>query len=294
MTRNYPIVKVKTKDKITLHGLLTEPKNPSKTIVIHLHGSSGNFYGNAYFGLLTKSIVDLGVTYLATNNRGSAVYQLEKGQPYKGVSLEKFKDCILDIDAWIEFALSKGYEKIILEGHSYGTEKSVYYMNKGKYANKIIGVMLFGFSDNVGTQIKYEKSIGKNYRQEAEEINASGEPWKLLSDYFGLCGEMPISAQTYLHGFTEDCENAIALPLRKGKGLTFFQNIKVPILGVISDDEDGEYTIIPIKEASDLLESENELAEVKIIKDTNHVFTGKEKKLVEIVVDFLRRRILNK
>lgn len=294
MTRNYPIVKVKTSDNFSLHGLLSEPVNPSKEIVIHIHGSSGSFYWNDYFGLLTNSVIDLGIAYLATNNRGSGVYELEKGSEYSGVSLEKFEDCVLDIDAWIEFALSEGYEKIILEGHSYGTEKSVYYMNKGKYVDKVIGVMLFGFSDNVGTQIKYEKSIGKNYRQEAEEINASGEPWKLLSDYFGLCGEMPISAQTYLHGFTEDCENAIALPLRKGKDLTFFQNIKVPILGVISDDEDGEYTIIPIKDAIELIKSENKLAEAYIIKNTDHIFTGKEKELVEIVIDFLKRRILSK
>jgi alpha/beta superfamily hydrolase len=292
-TTNYPIVNVKTEDELTLHGILTEPVNPAKTIVIHIHGSSGNFYWNSYFELLTKSVVDLGIAYLATNNRGSGVYELVKGEFYHGVSLEKFEDCLLDIDAWIEFALSKGYENIILEGHSYGTEKSVYYMNKGKYANKVTGVMLFGFSDNVGTQIKYEKNIGKSYRQEAEELNNKGESWKLLSDYFGLCGEMPISAQTYLHGFTEDSENAIALPLRQGRDLTFFQNIKVPILGVISDDEDGEYTVIPIKDAVELLRSENELAEACIIKDTNHVFAGKEKELVDIVMDFLERRLLN-
>ncbi len=294
MSTNYPIVKVKTKDEFTLHGMLTKPEDFSKTIVIHFHGCAGSFYGNIYFEQLTKSIIDLGLAFLATNNRGSGVYHLEKGSPYSGVSLEKFEDCILDIDAWIEFALSRGYENIILEGHSYGTEKSVYYMNKGKYADKVIGVMLFGFSDNVGTQIKYEKSIGKSYKQEAEELNSKGEAWKLLSDYFGLSGEMPISAQTYLHGFTEDSENANALPLRKGRDLTFFKNIKVPILGVISDDEDGEYTIIPIKDAVELLKSENKLAEAYIIKDTDHVFTGKEKELIETVIDFLKRRVLNK
>src|SRR5579885_657205 len=219
---NYPIVYVKTKDNLKLHGLLTEPSEPSKTIVIHLHGSSGNFYGNSYFGELTKSVVDLGVAYLSTNNRGNHVYELEKDNFYYGVSLEKFEDCIVDIDAWIEFAIGKGYENIILEGHSYGTEKIVYYMNKGKYVDRVKGITLLGFSDNVGTQLKYEKKVGKSYREEAEELNNKGEGWKLLSDYFGLCGEMPISAQTYLHGFTEDSENAIALPLRKGKGLTFF------------------------------------------------------------------------
>lgn len=294
MNTNYPIVKVQTRDGLTLHGLLTEPEKPSETIIVHIHGTAGSFYWNGYYELLTKSTIDLGIAYLATNNRGSGVYDLEKGSAYQGASLEKFEDCVLDIDAWIEFALSKGYEKIILEGHSYGTEKSVYYLNKGKYADNVIGVMLFGFSDNVGTQLKYEKNIEKNYRQEAEEISNAGEPWKLLNDYFGLCGEMPISAQTYLHGFTEDSENAIALPLRKGKDLTLFQNIKVPILGVISDKEDGEYTIIPIKDAVELLKSENKLAEAYIINNTNHLFTGKEKELADITADFLKRRILDK
>lgn len=288
----YPIVSIKTKDGLKLHGLLIEPTQPSKTILIHLHGSSGNFYGNSYFEELTNSVVDLGIAYLSTNNRGNHVYELEKGSFYYGVSLEKFEDCVLDIDAWIEFALNKGYENIILEGHSYGTEKIVYYMNKGKYADKVKGVTLLGFSDNVGTQLKYEKKVGKSYREEAEELNNKGEGWKLLSDYFGLCGEMPISAQTYLHGFTEDSENAIALPLRKGKDLTFFQNIKVPILGVISDNEESEYTIIPIKEAIELLKSENNFAEAYIIEGTDHVFSGKEKELIETIVDFLKRRIL--
>jgi dipeptidyl aminopeptidase/acylaminoacyl peptidase len=75
----YPIVKVKTPDGLTLHGLSTEPQKPAKTIVIHLHGSAGNFYGNSYFEQLTNSVIGLGIAYLATNNRGSGVYELEKG-----------------------------------------------------------------------------------------------------------------------------------------------------------------------------------------------------------------------
>lgn len=46
---NYPIVKVKTEDGLGLHGLFTEPIESTKTIVIHIHGSAGNFYGNNYF-----------------------------------------------------------------------------------------------------------------------------------------------------------------------------------------------------------------------------------------------------
>ena len=52
---------------------------------------------------------------------------------------------------------------------------------------------------------------------------------RLLSDLFGLCGELPISAQTYLHCFTGHSANALALPLRQGGNLTSFQNIHVPM-----------------------------------------------------------------
>jgi hypothetical protein len=35
----YPIVNVKTRDGLMLHGLLSEPTQPAKTIDIHLHGA---------------------------------------------------------------------------------------------------------------------------------------------------------------------------------------------------------------------------------------------------------------
>lgn len=119
----YPIVQVQTRDGLWLHGLLSEPGQPAHTIAIHIHGAGGNFYGNTYFEKLTQRVVELGIAYLSTNNRGAGVYELEKGSIGHGVALEKFVDCILDIDAWIEFALGRGYEQIVLEGHSYGTEK---------------------------------------------------------------------------------------------------------------------------------------------------------------------------
>ena len=284
---SYPIVNVKTSDGLILHGLLTEPVKPAKTIDIHIHGAGGNFYGNSYFEGLTHRLVDLGIAYLSTNNRGAGVYELEKGSISHGVSLEKFADCLLDIDAWIEFALEKGYENIVLEGHSYGTEKIVYYMNESRHKDRVKGVILLGFSDNVGAQMKYELSIGKSYLQEAQELASKGENERLLSDLFGLCGELPISAQTYLHCFTDHSANAIALPLRQGGNLTYFQNIHVPILGVIGDQDDSEYTVIPIKDAVELLKTENSQAEVYQVEKSDHVFSGREAEVIALITDFM-------
>lgn len=289
---NGELVQVKTSDNLPLSGFLTQPKKNSTDIILNLHGTSGNFYWNNFYESLSKMALDLGFAFLATNNRGAGVYELEIGTISHGASLEKFEDCLLDIDAWIEFCLNKGYKNIILEGHSFGTEKSVYYMAKGKCKDNIKAVILLGFSDNVGTQQRYEKKIGKNYFDEARKLVSEGKSEQLLSDLKGLAGELPISAQTYLNFFSENSENSIALPLRKGRDLTNFQNIQVPVLGVIGDKEDGEYTIIPIQEAMNLLKSENKLAEAYQIKNCSHGFDGKEVELVKIVQDFLKRRVL--
>lgn len=288
----YPIVNVTTADGLSLHGLLLTPDHPTRTVLLHIHGAAGNFYGNSYFEKLSNAVRELGIAYLATNNRGSGVYELEKGTVSHGVALETFEDCLLDIDAWIELALDRGYDQVILEGHSYGTEKSVYYMNLGKCRDQVKAVILFGFSDNVGCQFAYEKKVGRSYLTEAAGLQSRGEEYRLLDDIFGLCGELPISAQTYLTCFMEGSENAKALPLRHGRDLTFFRNIHVPILGVIGDQEDKEYTVIPIKEAIDLLKAENSLAEVHQIGNCGHGFAGKETQLVALVTDFIRRRVL--
>ena len=41
--------------------------------------------------------------------------------------LWKFTDCLLDIEGAINYAKEKGYKDIILEGHSYGCNKVIYY-----------------------------------------------------------------------------------------------------------------------------------------------------------------------
>ncbi len=288
----YPVVKVKTVDGLILHGLFVEPKAISKTIIIHIHGTSGSFYWNEFHENLVDLVSELGIAYLTTNNRGAGVYEVEKGSIYCGAAVEKFEDCVNDIDAWIEFALERGYDNIILEGHSFGTEKCVYYMNKGRNVEKIKGVVLLGFSDTVGTQKKYEQLVGRNCSDEAKQLEAKGEDFRLVQDIFGLAGELPISAGTYLNYFSKGSELSKALPFGEGKGLSFFKNIRVPILAVIGDNDSGEYTIIPIKDACTLLQSENNLAEVLQITDCGHGFEGKEKELTDAVEDFIKRRIL--
>lgn len=266
----YPIVNVKTKDDLFLHGLLL---NKSKSVLISIHGTAGNFYEEDFI----ETLANLDISILSTNNRGAGVLQ---AYPEGGAATEHFEDCLIDIDAWIEFAESKGYENIVLLGHSLGTEKIVYYMNKGKHKDKVKAVILLGFSDSYGTQ----KAYG-DFMAEAEELVKNKKPNHFIaSDWLSHAGVLPKNADSYINFFREGSELSKALPFHK-KELKFYKNISVPILAIIGDEK--EYTLIPIKEAIELLKKENDLTEVHQIKDCSHDFEGKEEELTNLISAFL-------
>jgi len=277
------IVDVETKDKLPLYGLLSESNK--NTIVINIHGTGSNFYENDFAGPLAEALGDNGISFLSTNNRGASVLQ---AYPPCGSAMEHFEDCLLDIDAWVEFVISKGYSKIILQGHSLGAEKLVYFMSHGKYKDKISAVILLGFSDSFGHQEQYD-SESKLMIEAKKLIKENKGHQFLTSDWLSHSGVMPKNADSFVNFFSEDSELSKSLPLRKGDKLELFSKISVPILAVIGDQK--EYTIIPIKDAINLLNKENSLTESHQIENCDHSFEGKEAELTKIILNFLKSKI---
>jgi pimeloyl-ACP methyl ester carboxylesterase len=289
----YPIVKVNTKDGYLLHGMLSEPNIKSQTIVIHFHGSAGNFYFNDFYPPLIKLADDLNIAFLSTNNRGADVYNLETGTKYTGAAIEVFEECLLDIDAWLEFALLKGYKNIILEGHSFGTNKIQYYALNGTHKSDIKALILLGFTDSYGGQLEYLNRIKKSNEdilKEAEELVSKGRPYQLLSDLDINWGELPQSAQSYLNFMSIDSALSNVLPLGQSeKEFTNFKKINIPILGIVGDT--GECTVVPPKEAVEKLNKENNNAECYMIENCNHSYQGRESELIKIIEKFLKKII---
>jgi pimeloyl-ACP methyl ester carboxylesterase len=279
----YPIVKIKTADNIELHGLMTEPDIKTDKILINIHGTASNFYMEDYAIFFAQNLPEQGIAVLFTNNRGNNVME---GFQNAGAALERFEASVLDIDAWIKYALDEGYRRIILQGHSLGTEKAVYYMNKGGYIDKVAGVILLGFSDSYGNQSRIAQNFKTDPMIEAKELVAQGKSEQfLISNWRPHGGGLPKSAASYLNFFSPGSELAKALPLHQNKGLLFYQNIKVPILAVAGDQD--PYTYLPVQEAAALLEKENVLTKTVIMPGTGHDFIGKEKELAGIVSAFI-------
>ena len=283
----YPIVYVYTEDYYWLAGMLLEAPN-SKTVYLHTHGTASNFYDELFVETLTEKFLENNISMLTVNNRGANVYD-----PYQqtGLAVEKFEDCIKDIDAWIELALAEGYENIILSGHSLGAEKAVYYMSKGKYADKIKKLVLLAPANSTGYHIfdhdgepskKNKKRLSQLLKEALQLINENKGDEFLSRDAYG--GIAPKSAESFVDFLGRDSELARALPFHTGK-LELFSRIKTPVLAVIGDQE--EFTAIRQKEALELMEKENSLTKTVMVKNCDHDFQGREDRLAEVVLRFL-------
>lgn len=278
----YPIVKVKTPDNLSLFGLLAEA-NSTKTILINIHGTASAFYVEEFEEEFVKTLPEKDISVLFTNNRGNFI--MESWQK-TGAALEKFEDCLIDIDTWVEFVLKKGYKQIFLQGHSLGSEKVVYYMEKGKYKDKISGVILLGFTDSYGVQMKFLKTLNVDPAVEARRLINENKGEQFIDTlWLSHAGVLPQSAESYLNFFSPDSELSKALPLRQGKDLKYFRNIKVPILAITTDPD--PWAVVPLHESADLLRKENGLAKVEILSGTNHSFEGKQKEVVQLVNNFV-------
>ena len=106
-----PIVSVTTSDKLELYGMLLESKKKD-SVIINIHGTADNFFTNKFIREIAKEVSLLNISMLSVNNRGT--YGLDVYQKV-GAAVEIFEKCVIDIDAWIAYALKLGYKNIILQ-----------------------------------------------------------------------------------------------------------------------------------------------------------------------------------
>jgi pimeloyl-ACP methyl ester carboxylesterase len=134
------IVRTFTSDNLNLQGMLCPPNETGNgRLVLHVHGSYGNFYENLFLDSMAAAYTSAGAAFLTVNTRGHDYYADFKmkraGGGYDerriGGFLERFEECLLDIKAWIDFAAGEGYGSVLLQGHSLGAMKATFYCARG-------------------------------------------------------------------------------------------------------------------------------------------------------------------
>ncbi|MFC1825349.1 alpha/beta hydrolase family protein [Thermodesulfobacteriota bacterium] len=119
------LVSTRTEDGVLLHGALFEPRTAGPVAALLTHGGWGNFYtGLGRF--LPGTLAANGIACLSLNNRGHDYGTVADGEPCIGLLREQFEDSPQDMAAGLRMLKERGYKRLVLIAHSYGSAKAAY------------------------------------------------------------------------------------------------------------------------------------------------------------------------
>ena len=206
-------------------------------------------------------------------------------------ALERFEDCVEDIQTWVDYVKKIGYTEIWLQAHSLGAPKIAYYMDMVKPDN-IAGLILLSPSEMIG--LVHDPIGQKDFDAmypEAIKLVAENKPDTILSHK--LWGENLMSAGTFLNLFDEDTNSAIFNYANPELGWKTVNNTDVPVLAITGTKDDGIATVMEPHLAMKKLESElisSKRVKTIVYDGAEHDFIGFEERLVKDVVEFIQAK----
>lgn len=280
-----------TEDEIELVGLLERPTNPTKRVVISVHGMQSNCLKRRE-DILSKEISNAGVAYFAFNNRGAELITYTRKTTGEkilngGSVYEDVLDGYYDIKGAINKMLELGYTDIYLQGHSLGCTKIVYTYNKLKNENNvknIKGIMLLSLVDIPDCQ-KYD--LGDKYAEMMEYAENKEKEGK-LNDLMPIESfDHPICVRSYLRYFKYNKDIDFARFWDKDYNFKELNNIQIPLFlrwGNVHD--------LVLQNLSNLIEIlkskiQNEKLDIGYIDGADHGYTGKEETLAKEIISFI-------
>lgn len=147
-----------TEDGILLRGILSRGKEENETVVVHINGrGSGQF--NNMTSRMRNFYIQNNIDFFSYDQRfwqyGEKVFKKEED-----VGKYSVEDAQKDLKGALKFVKELGYQNIILEGHSLGTEIATKYLNNN-FDDKISRLILMSPSDHIEAM----KNIPKTYKE---------------------------------------------------------------------------------------------------------------------------------
>lgn len=283
-------VRVFSKDGLELHGFFCPPKNARRKIgVLHIHGLAGNFYENRFIDYVANQTNEKGYAFLTVNTRGhdyisDFIKKTDTGIRYVqiGGAFEIFEECIHDISSWIDFLETRGYNKIILEGHSTGALKVIFYLNQ-TLDKRIGGLILLSPSDDIGLQKNALKGKYKESLNFANNVILEGKSEELMPARFF---EYPVSPKTYIDMFGPRTKRGIFSLHDPTSKFDALARINCPTLVVYGTVEEA---IVDNKVELALSTFQKTVikCEAKAIEGAPHNYLNHEKEVATLVTNWL-------
>ncbi len=285
---NCSLEEIVTKDGLLLQGMFSESKIKKRRAVLWMHGLSSAFYHEVKLTkLLVEALENKGWGFAHFNSRGhdllSGIRKKDSTSPYgysyyqAGAGAEIFKECILDIDAGIDFLIAKGYDEIVLIGHSTGANKACYYA-AAENNSHVISVILSGpISDRLSAP------DARKHLPFMKKLICEGKGDNLLFGYHFF----PLTPKRFISLFDPRSSEDVFDYGEEEPKLVMFSKIKIPLLVLLSqNDEVADRHIKEIQQAFDS-HTTSPVYKSVIIPDALHRYNGHEPEVVSVIIDWI-------
>jgi pimeloyl-ACP methyl ester carboxylesterase len=190
-------IEARTRDGLRVIGLCSSPSGPVDQVVLHVHGYGGDFYSNRFVRECHTRLPQAGISFVSFNLRYSGYLveaYSEAEVDYVGSALVSPDKLALDIDAILE-ELSIPTSKLVLQGHSFGTNVVKCYANEHPEIGRVV------FLSPSDSERLYEDWL-RQQPPPPEASSVDNDPSRLRWDLFGIVTSgqsypLPITGPTF-------------------------------------------------------------------------------------------------
>jgi len=259
-------------DTHALDGLYYEPETPARGAAMLLHGNCMNFYTGAP-RFLPPHLNELGLAALSFNRRGHDMVASLNSRAVSGGSFQMTKEAIADNDYAAGFLKQRGFATPIVIGHSNGGMLAVQHV-----ADHSETPALVLLSAHLGgkTIVPHASKVGLLGGDRIAEVEAEarrmvaegrGKDLMVLPGWWWV-----ITAESYLD-YASELPDVLELAPR----------ITCPVLYIRGDKEPAH-----VYPAEDFAARAGGRCDVRIVKDCDHFYGGREDDISRIVTDWLK------
>jgi alpha-beta hydrolase superfamily lysophospholipase len=276
------LVRIATRDGVPLDGLFTEPRGRRGTALIWVHGLGSVFSsGQPLTRELSTRLNAAGIAYFKLNNRGHDVVA-RAGRQMAGAAFERFRRCLVDIRAIVDFVRRRGYRRIILAGHSTGANKVLFYAARAR-DRRVDSIVLLGPVSDLAAETKRVGARALRRRIERAEKLARRDPDALVPREWGFW-----SAQRYLSLYRAAGDEDVFQYHRPDARWSALRSVRVPLAAILGARD--EYLDRPAWDVLDAFRA-NALRVDSftgvVVPRARHGFQGHERQLADLLVRWI-------
>lgn len=288
----YELTEITTSDGLVHQGIYHESEKKGGYALLWIHGLTSNFYSDlTIFEKIVEKGEPAGLGFASFNNRGhdmiAGMRRVDKQSPTGfshargGSGEEKFEDCVHDIDAGIRFLTDKGYEKVIISGHSTGANKVCFYAGNRR-DDRVGGVVLAGPISDRLIEERTNPKLETNIRRMKQMVKKGKGEYILNNLTF-----FPITPMRYLSLFDRHSAEDVFDYGEETPKMETFSRISVPLLIVLSGkDEYSDRPAAKIRPVFDQFAKSPKYSLV-ILNNATHGYEGMENQFAEAVVSWI-------